>query len=189
MENKNNMKKEKISEIIIAITFILIGASARLLPHPANFTPISAIALFGGVYLSRKTALVLPLAAMAISDIFIGYYDVKLMIFVYGSFILSVILGSWLKKHKRWHLVFGSSILSAFIFFFITNFAVWAFTPWYAKNFTGIIQCYFMALPFLKNSLMGDLFYTFVFFGSYELIKLLVKNKLRESKEIIISLR
>ena len=80
-------KKGKILEFSVALLFILIGVSLRLLPHPPNFAPIAALALFGGVYLSRKIAFILPMAAMMISDIFIGYYEFGLMIFVYGSFL------------------------------------------------------------------------------------------------------
>jgi len=172
-------KKGKILEFSIALLLILIGVSLRLLPHPPNFTPILAIALFGGVYLSRKTAFFLPILAMVISDIFIGYYGFKLMIFVYGSFLLCVILGFWLKKHKKWYTVGGSTILSAVLFFLITNFAVWVFTPWYAKTFSGIIQCYLLALPFFKNTLSGNLFYVAIFFGVYELVRVWISKKFK----------
>ena len=171
--------KKKIFELIFALFLILIGVVLRFLPHPPNFAPISAIALFGGVYLGRKTAFLLPLAAMVISDIFIGYYETALMISVYGSFLICVVLGFWLKKHKKWYTVLGGSVFGAVLFFIITNFAVWAFTPWYAKTVAGLIQCYLMALPFLRNSLLGDLFYVSVFFGAYEIIEIWLKRKFR----------
>ena len=170
-------KKGKILEFIIVIVFILIGVSLRLLPHPPNFAPIVAIALFGGVYLSRKAAFLLPILIMIISDIFIGYYEPKLMASVYGSFLLCVALGFWLKRHKKWYTVLGSSIFGSLIFFFLTNFAVWAFTPWYAKTISGLIQCYLMALPFFKNTLLGDLFYVAVFFGTCEAVEVWIKKK------------
>ena len=165
-------------ELVIIVAFVLIGVSLRLLPHPFNFTPIAAMALFGGVYLSKRMALVLPILALAISDVFIGYYEIKLMVFVYGSFLLCVILGFWIKKHKKWQTVLGGSILSAVIFFFLTNFAVWVFTPWYQKTLSGIIQCYLMALPFFRNTLLGNLFYVSIFFGIYELVRLWIKEKI-----------
>lgn len=170
-------KKGKILEFIIALFLILIGVSLRFLPHPPNFAPIAAIALFGGVYLSRKIAFILPLAAMAISDRFIGFYEPKLMISVYGSFLLCVILGFWLKKRKKWYTIGASALISAVLFFIITNFAIWVFTPWYAKTFFGLIQCYLMALPFFRNTLFGDLFYVTVFFGTYELIEIWIRKK------------
>ena len=178
----------KNSKFVIALLFILVGISLRLIPHAPNFAPIAAIALFGGVYFSKKTALILPVAAMFISDIFIGFYDIKIMAAVYGSFLLSVILGLWLKNHKKWHTVAGTAVLSSVLFFLITNFAVWAFSPWYAKTFSGLIQCYIMALPFLKNSLLGDLFYTTVFFGTYELAIIWVKKrfKTKENNAVLV---
>ena len=179
-------KKEKTLEFIVALLLILIGVSLRLIPHAPNFTPIAAIALFGGVYFSRKIALILPIGAMVISDIFIGYYEPKLMIFVYGSFLLCVVLGFWLKKHKKWYTIGGSAILSAVLFFLVTNFAVWAFTPWYAKTLSGVIQCYLMALPFFRNTLLGDLFYVTVFFGAYELIGVWVRKRFEVKKKGIV---
>ncbi len=170
-------KKGKILEIIVAVIFILIGVSFRFLPHPPNFAPITAIALFGGVYLSRKTAFFLPVIAMFISDIFIGYYEFSLMLSVYISFLLMVFLGFWLKKRKKWYNIGGSALLSGLLFFIITNFAVWAFTPWYPFNFAGLMECYTMALPFFKNTLLGNLFYVTVFFGAYELAEVWIKKK------------
>jgi hypothetical protein len=178
------MEKIKISDVIIAIILILIGASLRLIPHLPNFTPIVAIAIFAGVYLNKKIAFLVPFLAMVISDIFIGYYEPSLMGFVYGSFFICVLLGFYLKNHKKWYLLLGGSVMASLIFFFLTNFAVWAFTPWYGKNLIGLIQCYILALPFFKNTLAGDLFYAFVFFGAYEVIKILVRKKIVASSKI-----
>ena len=176
-------KKGKILKIAIVVVFVLIGASLRLLPHPPNFTPIAAIALFGGAYLSRKTAFFLPILAMTISDMFIGYYGIGLMISVYGSFLLCVTLGLWLKKHKKWYAIAGGSILGALLFFLITNFGVWVFTPWYPKTFSGIVQCYLMAIPFFRNTILGNLFYVTIFFGAYEMVKMWVRKKFTILKE------
>ena len=178
----NSIKNVKILELLIVLILISFGVLSRFFPHPPNFTPIISIALFGGAYFSKKIAFMLPMTIMVISDIFIGYYETNLMIIVYGSFLLCVILGFWIKKHKKWHTIFGSSILGALIFFFLTNFAVWTFTPWYAKTFYGLIQCYLMALPFFKNTLLGSLFYSVIFFGAYELIGVLIRKKLTMSK-------
>ena len=78
-------KKENIVRLGIAAIFVLIRVNFRLLPHPPNFTPVAAIALFGGIYLSKRIAFSLPLIIMFISDIFIGSYEPKLMIFVMTS--------------------------------------------------------------------------------------------------------
>ena len=183
------IKKTQILEIATAILLVLIVASMRLIPHPPNFVPIAAIALFAGVYFSKRTAFILPVAAMIISDIFIGYYEISLMAVVYGSFLLYVLLGFWLKKNKKWYTIGGSAILGAVLFFLITNFAVWAFTPWYAKTLSGLIQCYLMALPFFRNTLFGNLFYVSAFFGIYELARALVRAWAREKHSEIYPIR
>lgn len=177
-------KKVKTLELLVAVLFVFVGIALRLLPHLPNFAPITAIALFGGVYLSRKVALVLPLAAMLVSDMFIGFYEPQLMLFVYGSFILSVFLGFWLKGNKKWQNVLASSAFCALMFFIITNFAVWLFTPWYAKSAFGLAQCYVMALPFLRNSLLGDVFYTGLFFGLFELAEVWIRNKFKAAVSV-----
>jgi len=174
----------KILEISIVFIIILIGAGLRLVPHPPNFAPVTAVALFSGVYFTRRKALLLPILAMVISDIFIGYYELGLMIAVYGSFLLFVILGFWLKNHKKWYTVLGSSFLAAVIFFLLTNFAVWIFTPWYAKTIPGILQCYLMALPFFRNTLLGNLFYVPLFFGTFELVKILIRKKIASTDKV-----
>ncbi len=184
---KKLTKKGKTLELIVALLFIAIGVSLRLLPHPPNFAPILAIALFGGVYLSKKIAFVLPILAMMFSDIFIGYYGIVLMIAVYGTFLLSVVLGFWLKKHKKWYTVGGTAILSAVLFFLVTNFAVWAFTPWYAKTLSGIIQSYIMAIPFFRNTLLGNLFYVTVFFGAYEIAKVWIEKRFEATETRLVS--
>lgn len=172
-------KKGKKLEFLLILLLIGLGVGLRFLPHPPNFAPIAAIALFGGVYLSKKLALILPILALGISDLFLGYYEIPLMISVYGSFLLCVSLGFWLKKNKKWPLILGSSLLSAVLFFLITNFVVWAFTPWYAKTFSGLIRCFLLALPFFKNTISGNLFYTTCFFGTYQLVDLWIKKKFK----------
>lgn len=163
----------------LALFFIFAGAILRLLPHPPNFAPISAMALFGGTYLNKKYALLIPLAAMFLSDIFMGFYSLKLMLSVYGSFALVGLIGLWLKKHKNFQNIIGASLLSSILFYLITNFGVWIFTPWYEKTWEGLIKCYFLALPFFRNTVFGDLFYVGAFFGAYELVMFLVVKKLK----------
>jgi hypothetical protein len=187
MEQDILIKKEKKIEFLIAVIFIIIGIILRFLPHPANFSPITAIALFGGVYLSRKIAFIIPIVVLIVSDIFIGYYEFSLMASVYASFLLIVGLGFWLKNHKKWHNIIGCTIFGSLLFFIITNFAVWALTPWYTKTITGFIQCYLMALPFFKNTFLGDLFFVPIFFGVYEVAFALVKNKFYTIKNSLTS--
>jgi hypothetical protein len=180
MEKDIITKQENTLEFWTTLLFISIGISLRLFPHPPNFAPIVAIALFGGVYLSRKIALILPLIIMAVSDLFIGFYEPKLMASVYGSLLLFGVIGFWLKKHKKWYTILGSAFVSSVIFFLLTNFAVWAFTPWYPQTISGLIWCYLMALPFFKNTILGNFFYVSCFFGAYEMAAILVRIKTRQ---------
>ena len=90
-----------ISKLLSPATFIIAAALARILPHPANFAPIAAMALFGGTYMSKKQAFIIPLFAMTVSDMFIGFDSIPMRIAVYGSFLISVLIGLWLKNHKN----------------------------------------------------------------------------------------
>ena len=157
----------KIKNVLGPASIILFAVILRLLPHPPNFAPIAAMALFGGVYINKRYALVLPLVAMFLSDVFLGFHST--MIFVYGSFILTGAIGLWLRNHKTVPYIISASLVSSFLFFLITNFGVWFVGGLYSKTFTGLLQSYTYALPFLRNTLLGDLFYTLLFFGSYEL--------------------
>jgi len=184
---KNISKMGKILEFLVALFLIFIGTILRLLPHPPNFAPIAVMALFGGANFSGWLALIFPILAMLISDYFIGFYQFSLMSFVYLGFIISVFLGFWLKNHKKWYTIFAASLLSSILFFILTNFAVWAFTNWYPKDLQGFIQCYLMAIPFFKNTLLGDLFYVTLFFGIYQLAEVFIVKKFKVPEKIITS--
>lgn len=153
--------------LITSILIILFAVFSRLLPHPANFTPIAAVALFSGTYVNKKYAVIIPIAAMLISDAFIGFYSG--MVWVYGSIFIITLLGFWLSKHKKISVVAGVTILSSVLFFIITNFGVWL-SGYYGYSLAGLLQCYTMAIPFFRNALIGDVFYVSAMFGIYELI-------------------
>ena len=169
--------KKNIPFLVIA--FVIAGAILRFVPHFPNFAPITAMALFGGVYLGKKYALIVPLMAMLVSDLFIGFYDIKLMTGVYISFLLVGLIGLFIKKYKNIGTIIGGTILSSVLFFLITNFAVWAFYDWYPHTLSGLTQCFTMAIPFFRGTLMGDLFYVAILFGAYELVRSLVGRKKR----------
>ena len=175
------MQKNKNAPILVAL-LITLGLISRLLPHPANFAPIAAIAIFGGLYLPKRWAIVLPVVAMFVSDIFIGFYTWQIMLAVYGSFAIVGLIGLMIRKNKKFHTVLGGTILGSIIFFLITNFAVWAFGAMYAHNFAGLLQCYAMAIPFFKNTILGDLFYTGILVGAFEVL-----TKFTSYSNIIIS--
>jgi hypothetical protein len=108
---------------------------------------------------------------MFVSDLFLGFHASMPM--VYASLILAGLIGMWLKHHKSIPTVLIASVGSSILFFLLTNFNYWYATALYPKTLEGFFQSYIMALPFFRNSLLGDLFYTGVFFGGYELIKMI----------------
>ena len=159
----------------MAYLFILMGVLFRLIPHLPNFTPIAAIALFGGANLSKKQAVIVPFAIMIASDIIIGLHP--LIVFTWGSFILTAFIGLWLKNNRTAINIFGAAASSSVIFFIFTNFGVWALpASWYPHTLNGLIACYVSALPFYRNMLLGDIFYVALFFGAYEAANILVRR-------------
>ncbi len=174
MNQKINMKKITTAELILGITLIALGAATRLLPHPANFVPLGAIAIFSGLFLPRKLALWLPLVALFVSDLFIGFYMWEVMLTVYVSFLLTTFVAT--KIQPKFAPTVGLTLAGSIFFFLTTNAAVWAFGTMYSPDFTGLIQSYTMALPFFRNSLLGDLFYTGILVGSYQTVSYLLKQ-------------
>lgn len=149
---------------------ILFAALSRLLPHPANFTPITAIALFGGVYLDKKHTFIVPVAAMLISDYFIGFYSGWM--WVYASFAAIGFIGLWLRNHKGILPIAGASFAGSVLFFVVTNFGVWISSQvTYSHDIAGLVACYTAAIPFFRNTLAGDLVYVGALFGIYELAR------------------
>lgn len=146
---------------------ISIGSVAvRLLPHPANMTPLGATAIFGGAKLTRPWNYLAPLLILFITDLFLGFH--ALMPYVYGCFMLSV----WLsEKFLRQSISIKKLVLfasaNALIFFLVTNFAVWLDGRLYPPTISGLFESYAMGLPFLRNMLIGDLGYTLGVFGIY----------------------
>lgn len=153
------------------IIFMILGvAMSRLIPHPPNLTSVAAVALFGGAMLDdRRLAFVVPLGALFLSDLILGFHD--MMFIVYGTFALIVCIGLWLQRHRSAAPIFGAAIASSLLFFITTNFGVWAMDHMYPLTLAGLISCYTAALPFLRNTLEGDLFYTLVLFGGFALLE------------------
>lgn len=169
----------------MAIFFILLAVFIRIIPHISaidflphipNFTPVAAIALFSGVYLKKRDALWVPLGAMFLADSIIGFYTPTVMASVYGSFLLTGLIGIWLRGHKKPLAIGVAALGSSTIFFLVTNFAVWAASTWYPHTWQGLVACYTMGLPFFRNTVMGDVFYVGTMFGLYELVVYAVKR-------------
>ena len=171
--------KKLSNRTIFILVFILVAALSRLLPHLPNFTPIAAMALFGGAFLSQKRiAFALTFLALILSDIlvntllyqdtaFMNYFSQPFVWAVYLSFGLTILLGSSIQNKINVKNVAALSLSSSLIFWLITNFACWPGNPLYAQDFSGLIQSYIAAIPFLGNSVVGDLFYNTLLFGAF----------------------
>lgn len=158
----------------LVLAAIVIGAAFfRLVPHPYNFTPIAALALFGGAHFARKSlAFALPLAAMLVSDIvfelLFGWGIHSGMPVVYGTFAVIAGIGIVLRNYRRSAVAVGAAaISSATLFFLVTNFFVWLGSVTYSQSLPGLAACYVAGLPFYGNQLMGDLFYSAILFGGF----------------------
>lgn len=148
---------------IFIASALFIAIAGRLIPHAPNFTPVAAMALFGGATLNNKRlAYLLPLVAMFISDFIIGFHST--MWAVYVSFLLTVFIGTKISNNIKPLSVITASVASSALFFIITNFAVWLGSSFYPQNLSGLIECYIAAIPFFNNSILGDLFYNGILF-------------------------
>lgn len=161
------MPQPKSSHLPLALgaALIVLAALTRLLPHPPNFTPIEAMALFGGAMLvNRYWAIGITLGAMLLSDLIIGVHSLQLV--VYACLIGGVLLGTWVGPQARLRRVVAAGLASAIGFFVITNFAVWATSGMYSKDLAGLLLCYEMALPFFRNSVAALAVYGLALFGA-----------------------
>ncbi len=148
---------------------IMTAAFTRLIPHPPNFTAVGAIALFGGTYFSdKKFAFIIPLTAMLLSDLLLGFHNG--MLSVYFSFVLIVGIGILLSRNINLRNVIAASLSSSILFFVMTNFQMWVQGTLYAKNITGLVTCYVAAIPFFGYSVLGDLFFVGFLFGLFALL-------------------
>ncbi|TGK02939.1 hypothetical protein EHQ53_05595 [Leptospira langatensis] len=159
-----------LSRNFVALALMLIAIVSRFLPHLPNFTPVLAVSLFGGVYLSNRwLALSLPLGIMLISDLFIGFHS--LMPVIYGFFILFALVGIYLKDRLSVGSLAITGLAGSASFFVISNFFVWLTSGMYSLNFAGLVECYAAAVPFFQYGLFGDAVYISSLFGSYYLLE------------------
>ncbi|KYG61709.1 hypothetical protein AZI86_18640 [Bdellovibrio bacteriovorus] len=159
-----------MNQIFALVLMVLVAAFSRLIPHPWNFTAIGAMALFGGAYFpSKKQSLFIPIAALILSDLVLGFHET--MLFVYGAFLATVLIG-WTLREERSVLKVGTlSLVTSAVFFLVSNFGVWLMQSMYAKTWAGLVECYVAAIPFFGNQVAGDLFFAAVLFGAYETLK------------------
>jgi hypothetical protein len=168
-------------ELSLAMSLVGLDVVARLAPHAPNVTPIAASALFAGMVLrSRTLALAVPLSALLLSDLVVGTYDWRIMGVVYAALALPALAARW--GRARPMVVLAPLVLSSSLLFFATtNFAVWAFSGMYAHDLHGLMHCYVAALPFLGNTVAGDMLWTTLLFGTWWSAKFLFAPKVKFS--------
>jgi hypothetical protein len=160
------------TRLTLVVSIVVAAALSRLLPHVPNVTPIAAVALFSGAYIAdRWLAFVVPLAAMLVSDLILGFYGPGEMASVYLGFALVVALGLWVGEKGSALRIGSAAITASLLFFVITNFAVWAFGTMYPNSAAGLAECYIAALPFFRYTLAGDLSCTLLLFGGFALLE------------------
>jgi hypothetical protein len=161
-------KENLLYRTLLALVLIVLAAALRIAPHPWNFTPVGAMALFSGAVLKdRRLAFLFPLLALFAGDIFIGLY--KIIPIVYASFLVSVAIGLWLRGRRTIARICLATLLGAIQFFLVSNFAVWQFMNTYAHNSSGLLTCYIAAIPLFWNTLASDALYATLLFGGYAL--------------------
>ncbi len=160
-------------QFIFVSSAVFIAAISRLLPHIDNFTPIAAMALFGGAYITNKRlAFIIPLLSMFVSDLALqlmfGWGFHNTIVYVYAAFALTTVIGLVIKNNITIKSVIAGSFISSVLFFMITNFGYWTATG-FQFGITGLNAAYVAGLPFFRATMLGDLFYNTVLFGSFYL--------------------
>ena len=180
MNQQHNTLQNAPAESRLAIWMTTLGALARLIPHPANFTPVGSLSLFAGSRMAGWQAYFIPLLLMAVTDPIIGYaygfaaYSATTP-FIYASFLINVWIGQRLLRNVNFLRLGSVVMLASLQFFLLTNVGVWLNSGMYAKSFSGLLACYIAAIPYYGRTLAGDLFYAAVFFGLYTMAKRLTR--------------
>ena len=161
------------SRLVTLLGAIVAAAALRLVPHPPNFTPIGAMALFSGAYLGRRPlAFVAPIGALLLSDLILGFYHGQAT--VYFSVALIVMVGMLALRRVSPIRVGAAALASSVLFFIITNLGMWYFSGFYPRTTAGLEACFIAAIPFFQNTVAGDLFYATLLFGGFHLAELVM---------------
>jgi hypothetical protein len=165
----------------LAIGLTILSALGRLVPHAPNVTPLGGSCLFAGSKVSGFWAYLLPLAVMIATDPIVGHAGGASSGYTWGSpviyacFLINVWIGRRMLRSVTPIRVGGAAFLCSLQFFVLTNFALWAIgairhDPFYSADFTGLLTCYTLAIPFWGRTLAGDLVFSGALFGLYALI-------------------
>lgn len=179
MENPKVLNKNLFIFFAGFFAFLL-----RVIPHIPNFTPVGGLSLFLGSRVGFFQGSIVLSLVMIISDFFIGFHSK--MMWVYGSFIISVFLGSFLRKKTSPIALFFMSFFSSFIFYLITNFGVWFEGILYPKTLSGLLNSYIMGIPFYKNAIIGDILFSFFYFYFFEYLYNLFSELALKFKRIVL---
>lgn len=154
----------------LMISALLVIGFTRLIPHPPNFTPILAMALFAGAYTNKFShGLFILLGTMLVTDFFIGFYS--FMPWIYLSLLAPLLIGKWLGFKKPLLPIGGGSLLASLVFFLGSNFAVWKLGTMYPISWEGLVACYTAAIPFFKNTLLSTFSYSILLFGGFRALE------------------
>jgi hypothetical protein len=168
MNTQMSEKETLLYRTLLALAIVALAAALRIAPHPWNFTPVGAMALFSGAIIrDRRLAFFFPILALFVGDMFIGFH--RLMPVVYASFLVNVAIGFWLRDRRSLGRIAAGTLLGAVQFFLVTNFAVWAFGLSHPRNSAGLLACYVAGIPFFWNTLAGDAGYAILLFGGFAL--------------------
>jgi hypothetical protein len=163
-------KDNLVYRTLLGLVLIILAAALRIAPHPWNFTPVGAMALFSGAALKdRRLAFAFPLLVLLVGDLFVGFYKLSVMLIVYASFLGNVAIGLWLGDRRTIARISFVTLLGAIQFFLVTNFAAWQFLGGYPHNPSGLLTCYIAGIPLFWNTLAGDAAYAALLFGGYAL--------------------
>jgi len=174
------MKLSGKRAVLLCGLLLILDVFVRLTPHAPNATPIAASALLASFLIENGLlAGLVPILSLAVSDYFIGAYDWRIMAIVYLALAFPVIFRQYLRARFSAPRVMVSALTSSVVFFLATNFAVWCFGSWYAPDAKGLLQCYAAAVPFFKNTVLGDLLWSGILFGGYAAFKFVQAARLR----------
>lgn len=150
-----------LRQLLSGSLLVLVGIGGRLVPHPPNFTPVDAIALYSGVWMpSIWVGMALPVAIMAVSDLLIGWHS--LWIYTWGAMMMGAVLGYYWLRTDRILSVIALPVLQSTVFFIVTNFGVWL-NGYYGYTLSGLWECYVAAIPFYHYQVLGAIVYSFLF--------------------------
>ena len=164
----NQQQKTSMQALVFFFGCAAFAVGLRMFPHTPNYAAMGALAIFSGSLFNSKKFAFLPFLVVFLSDAFIGFYEPLLMATVYLSYALMFFIGHSMKKATASGVVLRATLASS-LFYLTTNFAVWAFTPWYSKTLADLVKVYIQAIPFYRNTFISDLIFTAAFFAAYQL--------------------